>query len=33
VGRSRAAVIASWSLVLWTGVALAGKGIAIFQPA
>jgi hypothetical protein len=33
VERSRATVVAIWSLALWTGVALAGKGIAIFQPA
>jgi Family of unknown function (DUF6644) len=31
--RSRAGLVASLSLVLWIGVALAGKGIAIFQPA
>lgn len=32
VSRQRAALIGSLSLVLWLGVALAGKAIAIFQP-
>jgi hypothetical protein len=32
VARSSARVVASVSLALWVGVALAGKGIAIFQP-
>jgi hypothetical protein len=31
--RPTAALIAALSLALWIGVALAGKGIAIFQPA
>ncbi len=30
---SRARMVAGLSLALWIGVALAGKGIAIFQPA
>jgi hypothetical protein len=30
--RSRARLTAGFSLALWIGVALAGKGIAIFQP-
>jgi hypothetical protein len=31
--RPRARLVAGFSLALWFGVALAGKGIAIFQPA
>jgi hypothetical protein len=31
--RGKAKLVASVSLVLWIGVALAGKAIAIFQPA
>ena len=33
VPRPSAGIVASLSLALWFGVALAGKGIAIFQPA